>query len=100
MLEILAYLFIVIGSIAIIIGSIGLVRLPDLYARIHAAGVIDTAGVAFMILGMALLAPTWLVVVKLVLIGIFLFFTSPISVHAIAQVAHQQGVKPYEKKND
>ena len=82
------------GGLAVIIGALGLVRLPDVYSRIHASGVVDTAGVALMVLGMILLAPSWLVVVKLVFIGIFLFFTSPIAGHAIAQVAHDQGVKP------
>lgn len=93
-IEIVGGALIVLGGLAIIIGAIGLVRLPDVYARIHAAGIVDTAGVALMILGMILLSPSWLVAVKLVLIGIFLFFTSPISGHAIAQVAHDQGVKP------
>ena len=82
------------GGLAVIIGALGLVRLPDVYSRIHASGIVDTAGVALMVLGMVLLAPSWLVVVKLVLVGVFLFFTSPISGHAIAQVARDQGVKP------
>ena len=97
MTEVLYYVamaFISIGGIALIIGAIGLVRLPDVYARIHAAGIIDTAGVALMIFGMILLSPSWLITVKLVLIGVFLFFTSPISGHAIAQVARSQGIEP------
>ena len=82
------------GGLAAIIGALGLVRLPDVYSRIHAAGVVDTAAVALMVLGMILLAPSWLVVVKLVLVGVFLFFTSPVSGHAIARVAHDRGVEP------
>ena len=81
------------GGIVTIIGALGLVRLPDVYSRIHAAGVVDTAGVALMVLGMILLAPSWLVAVKLVLVGVFLFFTTPISGHAIARVAHDRGVE-------
>ena len=82
------------GGIAIIIGAIGLVRLPDVYSRIHGAGVIDTAGAALMLAGMLLLSPSWLVGVKVILIGVFLFFTSPIAGHAIANAAHNQGIKP------
>ena len=85
---------IIAGGLAVIIGAIGLLRLPDVYSRIHAAGVVDTAGVALMILGMICLSPSWLITVKLLLVGIFLFFTSPISGHAIAQVAHDQGIEP------
>lgn len=97
--QMLAYGFIALGGLALIIGAIGLVRLPDVYARIHAAGIIDTAGVALMVLGMILLSPSWLITVKLVLIGIFIFFTSPISGHAIAQVARSSGVEP-EARNE
>ena len=82
------------GGIATIVGALGLVRLPDVYSRIHAAGIVDTAGGALMVLGMILLAPSWLVAAKLVLVGVFLFFTSPISGHAIARVAHDRGVEP------
>ncbi len=94
LMHLLALTLISLGSIALIIGAMGLVRLPDVYSRIHAAGIIDTAGVALMILGMILLSPDWLIMVKLVLIGIFLFFTAPISAHAIAQVARSSGVVP------
>lgn len=91
---ILAGLCFAVGSVAILIGSVGLVRMPDVFSRIHAAGMVDTAGVAFMIFGMVLLSPSWLVTVKLILIGVFLFYTSPVSGHAIALVAKECGVKP------
>ena len=94
LMPILASIFIGLGVISILIGALGLIRLPDVYARIHAAGIIDTAGVAFFILGMICLSGWSLVTVKLILIGIFLFFTSPISGHAIARVAHLSGIKP------
>ena len=92
LMPILASIFIGLGVISILIGALGLIRLPDVYARIHAAGIIDTAGVAFFILGMICLSGWSLVTVKLILIGIFLFFTSPISGHAIARVAHSSGI--------
>ncbi len=94
LMPILASIFIGLGVISILVGALGLIRLPDVYARIHAAGIIDTAGVAFFILGMICLSGWSLVTVKLILIGIFLFFTSPISGHAIARVAHLSGIKP------
>ncbi len=83
-----------LGSLSILIGAYGLITLKDVYARIHAAGMIDTAGVAFYVLGMMLLAGFTLVTVKLALIGIFLIFTSPISGHAVAQVARRSGHHP------
>lgn len=89
-----AIVFFALGSLAVIIGGIGLIRLPDVYARIHAAGMIDTAGVACFILGMMCLFGWSLISFKLLMIGVFIMFTSPVSSHAIAQLAHQQGIKP------
>ena len=85
---------IVCGVVALLIGSLGLLRLPDVYCRIHAVGMIDTAGAGFIILGIIIHEGFTLVSVKLVLIGVFLFFTSPIATHAVAQVAHKSGVVP------
>ena len=94
LITILSGLSIAIGVVALLIGSLGLIRLPDVFCRIHAVGMIDTAGASFIILGMIIHQGFSLVSVKLLLIGIFLFFTSPIATHAVAQVAHKMGVKP------
>ena len=94
LISILSGFFILIGVVALLIGALGLLRLPDVYCRIHAVGMIDTAGAGFIILGMVVHEGISLVTVKLVLIGIFLFFTSPIATHAVAQVAHKSGVVP------
>ena len=90
----LSGLSIAIGVIALFIGSLGLIKLPDVYCRTHAVGMIDTAGASFIILGMMIHQGLSLVSFKLALIGVFLFFTSPIATHAVAQVAHKMGVKP------
>ena len=90
----LSGLSIAIGVSALLIGSLGLIKLPDVYCRIHAVGMIDTAGASFIILGMIIHQGFSFVSFKLALIGVFLFFTSPIATHAVAQVAHKMGVKP------
>ena len=51
-INIVSFLFILIGSILILIGSVGLLRLPDVFSRIHAVGMIDTAGIGFIIFGL------------------------------------------------
>ena len=92
--NILSGLSISIGVVALLIGSLGLIRLPDVFCRIHAVGMIDTAGASFIILGMTIYEGFTLVTVKLLFVGVFLFFTSPIATHAVAQVAFLKGVKP------
>ena len=94
LISVLSGCFILLGVLALLIGALGLLRLPDVYCRIHAVGMIDTAGASFIILGLAIHEGVSLVTVKLLFIGIFLFFTSPIATHAVAQVAHKSGVVP------
>ena len=94
LLSVLSGFFILLGVLALLIGALGLLRLPDVYCRIHAVGMIDTAGASFIILGLAFHEGISLVTVKLLFIGIFLFFTSPIATHAVAQVAYKSGVMP------
>ena len=81
------------GSIFILIGALGLVRLPDFYTRMHAAGVTDTLGAELLLLGMMLQAGLSLVTLKLVLISLFIFFTSPTSTHAVANATRVMGLR-------
>ena len=96
-IEIISILSFVVGAFFIFTGSIGLIRLPDVFSRIHAAGMIDTAGVSFIILGMILQSGFSLITAKLVFIGIFIFFTSPITGHVTANLARKKGVTPVGK---
>ena len=88
----------IIGGFFIVIGSIGLLRLPDVFSRIHSAGMIDTAGAAFIILGMIFQSGISLATAKLVFIGIFIFFSSPVSSHVISNLARKKGIIPVGKK--
>lgn len=90
----LSWLFILAGSAAIVVAAFGLVRLPDFYTRLHAAGVTDTLGAEMIIIGMAIQSGLTLVSVKLLIIGLFLFFTGPTATHAAANAAWVAGLKP------
>ena len=83
-----------IGAASILIGGIGVLRLPDIYTRMHAASITDTAGAALLTIARMLQAPDWLIAVKLLLILIFLFFTSPTSTFALAHAAITSNVRP------
>lgn len=92
--DILSWALFLAGGAAVVTGAIGIVRFPDFYTRLHAAGITDTAGAELLLLGMMLQAPSWLVVAKLVFVGFFLFMTSPVSTHAIAHAAWVVGLRP------
>lgn len=82
------------GLIFVLAGAIGVIRLPDFYTRMHAAGVTDTLGAELVILGLILQAGDWQTMAKLALVGLILFLTSPTATHAVANAAHRAGHKP------
>jgi multicomponent Na+:H+ antiporter subunit G len=87
-------LLILLGSFFTIVGAVGLVRMPDVFTRMHATSVIETLGVGLLILGMCLEAGLTLVTVKLLLLFALFFFTGPAITHALAQACLHQGIQP------
>ncbi len=83
-----------VGAVLALIGTIGVLRFPDFYTRLHAASVTDTAAATLAILGMILLAPSLAIMFKLVVVWLFLFLTGPTSSHAVANAAHTAGLQP------
>ena len=90
----LGWFCLALGSAFCVVGGLGLVRMPDFYTRMHAASVTDTLGAGFLLLGMMFVAGISLVTVKLVIIGVLIFFTSPTATHALARAALHRGLEP------
>lgn len=100
-LDLISWALILAGSAFAIIGSVGLIRLPDVYARMHGAGLTDTLGAGLILAGLMVQAGLTLVTVKLALILVFLLFTSPTSTYALANAAYTGGLQPrLGKKED
>ena len=92
--DIFAWVCLVAGGFFVLVGGIGVLRMPDVYTRSHAASVTDTLGTALVIIGLVAQAGPTLIAAKLILILAFLFFTSPTSSHALLHTAYATGVKP------
>lgn len=92
--DIISWVLIAAGSFFVMTGSIGLVRMPDVFTRLHAASVVDSVGAACLLGGMMVQAGFTLVTLKLVILLVLLFFTSPVATHAVAQAAMHDGVEP------
>jgi multicomponent Na+:H+ antiporter subunit G len=92
--DILSWIFLLAGSALGIIGGIGIHRFPDFYSRLHAVGITDTLCAMLILLGLGLQAGLSIAAFKLVLIFVFLFFTSPTASHALANAAMHSGLKP------
>ena len=82
------------GALLALIGTVGVLRFPDYYTRMHAAGVTDTSAVTLFVLGMALLSPHWLILIKLAVLWLLLFMTGPTASHAVANGAHTAKLQP------
>ena len=93
--EIVSGIFLVIGAVAMLVGGVGILRMPDLFTRLHAVGIIDTLGVAAILIGLAFLAGWGLVLIKLIIIFALLMLLNPSASHALARAAVHGAKKPW-----
>jgi multicomponent Na+:H+ antiporter subunit G len=77
------------------VAAIGLVRLPDVYTRTHAASKSDTLGAVLAVAAAALALQSGLSTAKSVFLLVFMFITNPTAAHAIARAAREQGIEPW-----
>lgn len=94
MIYILSWAFLLSGSFFLVVGGVGLLRLPDFYTRIHAAGMVDTLGAPLILVGLCIQAGWSLNTVKMLLILGFLLLASATTGHALAKAAFAHGLKP------
>ncbi len=93
----ISFILIGLGCVLGIIGGIGIIRLPDTYARLHAVGVTDTLCTFLILFGLSLQTASFIVIAKLMLIFLFLAFTSPTSSYALANSAWNWGLRHNQK---
>lgn len=96
-LDAVSWVLLVSGGAFCVVGALGMLRMPDFYTRVHAASVVDTLGAALILAGLLLQASDVLVAVRIVFIGLLLYFTSPAAVHALARAAMLRGLAPLLK---
>jgi multicomponent Na+:H+ antiporter subunit G len=94
--EVLSWVLILAGSGFVIIGGVGLLRLPDFYTRIHAAGITDTLGSWLIVAGLSLHEGFTLTTAKLIMLLFLLLLTSPLASHALAKAAYLRGLDPLQ----
>ncbi|MBU2510586.1 monovalent cation/H(+) antiporter subunit G [bacterium] len=86
-------------------GAVGIIRFPDFYSRLHPAGKLDTAGLLLTMSGMALYtlhdlsSNSIFTAIKIMIIVISVFITSPTATHAIIDAGFIAGLKPWTKDN-
>ena len=94
-LDVLVWALLLAGAFFLVTGALGMVRLPDVFTRMHAAGMADTMGAGLILAGLCVYSGANEVTLRLLLVLAFLWFTSPIATHALAKAALSGGAEPY-----
>ena len=95
--EIAAYaagVLLLIGSVFSLLAAVGILRLPDLYTRMHAASKAGTMGSGLMLIAIAVNAFDAPVILRALVGVVFLLLTAPVSAHLLARAAYSAGYKP------
>lgn len=92
LLDLLSFAALALGSFLCLNGAIGLLRLPDLLSRIHAASLIDTLGAPLILLGLMAQTGWSLDTLKLLLVVAFILLTNPTAAHALCRAALHDGI--------
>jgi len=97
-IEIICTIFIIAGLFFVVVGTIGLLRFPDFYSRMHATGKCDTLGEGLILVGLMVYQGFDLISVKLLFLATFIFIANPVATHAIARKAYKVGLEPWRVK--
>ena len=102
--HIISWMLIIPGCVFLVTGAYGLVKMPDLYTRLHAASMTDTGASILLLLGMSIQAififDSWPALIKLLLILVFTLVTAPTASHALAKTALMGGLIPTDHDGD
>ena len=85
-MEIIGAIITLMGSFVLLIASVGLVRMPDVYNRLQVGTKATTLGTILSLIGLAIVTPGWSA--KLILLIIFIMMTNPVSSHVLARAAY------------
>lgn len=83
-----------------LVSTVGILRLPDLYTRAHAASKADTLGAGFGLAAVAVAFGPSHAALKVVFLIAFIYFTNPTAAHAISRAAYDQGIDPWTAEED
>jgi multicomponent Na+:H+ antiporter subunit G len=91
--ELISGILLILGAFFMLIASIGMIKLPDLYMRMHAATKAPSLGIFLMVLGIIVYFFELWASVEGIIVILFVFITTPLASHMISRVGHSMGVK-------
>jgi multicomponent Na+:H+ antiporter subunit G len=78
-------------------GTVGLLRFPDVYTRLHALTKADNVGLGLIVAGLAIQAASWAIAAKLLLIWLLVLMSGACVAHLVAKAAFRRGIKPWRR---
>ncbi len=87
LVDVVSWFCLIGGGLFVLVGGVGVVRMPDVFTRLHAVGVADTMGAGLILLALILQSGFHVGAFKLFLLLVFLMLTGPTSTHALAEAA-------------
>jgi len=90
-------IFLLVGALFFLAGTLGLLRFPDVYTRLHALTKADNVGLGLIIIGLMLQSDSWLIAAKLLFIWFLVLLAGAGVAHLIASAAQKRGLKPWKK---
>jgi multicomponent Na+:H+ antiporter subunit G len=102
LIEIGTVILTLIGVVFMVLASIGVLRFPDIYTRMHAAGKSGTLGIIGVLLGIALFFANFLSAAKMIALIVFFLLTVPVAGHMLDRAAYLTGVatEPHTDQDD
>lgn len=97
MIDLLSAILLIAGALFFFAGTLGLLRFPDIYSRLHALAKADNLGLGCILLGLAVQADNLAIALKLLLIWPLVLLASASVGFVIARRAHALGVIPWQK---
>jgi multicomponent Na+:H+ antiporter subunit G len=94
MKEIIVMVFILLGSVFILIAAVGLLRFRDVFSRMHATTKATSFGMLLILIGVALHFLTFIALIKAVLVVLFIYLTAPLAAHSISRTINRPNKKP------
>jgi multicomponent Na+:H+ antiporter subunit G len=95
--EFLSGFLVLAGAVFFLAGTVGLLRFPDVYTRLHALTKADNVGLGLVVAGLVLQAESWAAMGKLLLIWLLVLLASASVAHLVARTALQKGIRPWKR---
>ena len=96
-IEASSMVFIIGGSLFFVAGTVGLLRFPDSFTRLHAVTKADNLGLGLLVAGLVLQAASWQTALKLLLVWVLVLVASATACHLVARAALRKGIEPWRK---